>query len=509
VRYNFGRDLVRFINWFLENLERLSFNESLIGESDYEKVGEIIVEEKSEKAIKEYEEGNLNKALSIFKEIFDKDPQNEKALYYLSKIYRELKKWNLSKSFALKYLKFYGKNPIILEIIGDVNFFEGDYSRAQKNYSKALKLVKDNDLQEKIKNKLRNTTKKALEVESFTRIALIVAEGEDDFTDDIVEGLSGYFWIRKFTIPKKQSRIYSAFAIGLTKEFFSKGLYKFLVNIYPSNLKKALKWANVVWAEWATHVALATNYIKKKDKKLFIRLHRYEAFTDYPLFMNWENVDKVVFVSAFVKKVLEDRGIRIGTKKNEVIYNGVDLQRFEFRPRDNGFDIGWVANIIPQKNLHMALEIVRKLADEDKRYKLHIAGNFPDLMYERYIKHLIKAMKLESNVVLYGWVDDIAKWWDNKNYLLSTSIVEGHPYNILEAMARGIKPVIHNFDGAEELYEEEFLFNNIDEAVEKIRTGSYDSAYYREYLKNKKWTLENQVDEFKRLVEELTSRMLI
>jgi len=109
----------------------------------------------------------------------------------------------------------------------------------------------------------------------------------------------------------------------------------------------------------------------------------------------------------------------------------------------------------------------------------------------------------------YGWVDDIAKWWDNKNYLLSTSIHEGHPYNILEAMERGIKPVIHDFDGAEELYEEEFLLNNIDEAVEKIRTGSYDSACYREYIKNKKWTLENQVDEFKSLVEELTSRMLI
>ena len=91
MRYNFGRDLVKFINWFLENLERLSFNESVIGESDYEKVGEIIVEEKSEKAIKKYEEGNINKALSMFKEIFNKDPQNEKVLYYLSKIYRELK----------------------------------------------------------------------------------------------------------------------------------------------------------------------------------------------------------------------------------------------------------------------------------------------------------------------------------------------------------------------------------------------------------------------------------
>ncbi len=49
----------------------------------------------------------------------------------------------------------------------------------------------------------------------------------------------------------------------------------------------------------------------------------------------------------------------------------------------------------------------------------------------------------------------------------------------------------------------------IDYAVEKIRTDSYNSAYYREYIKNKKWTLENQVEEFKSLVEELASRMLI
>ena len=77
-------------------------------------------------------------------------------------------------------------------------------------------------------------------------------------------------------------------------------------------------------------------------------------------------------------------------------------------------------------------------------------------MYERYLKHLIKVMNLEKNVVIYGWIDDIAKWWEDKDYTLSASIHEGHPYNILESMARGIKPIIHNFDGAEELYEKEF-----------------------------------------------------
>ena len=106
-------------------------------------------------------------------------------------------------------------------------------------------------------------------------------------------------------------------------------------------------------------------------------------------------------------------------KKSKVIYNGVNLDRYDFKQRENGYNIGWVAHIIPRKNLHMALEIIRKLVEIDERYVLHIAGDFPDLMYERYIKHLIKAANIEKNVILYGWVDDMAKWWNDKNYLLS------------------------------------------------------------------------------------------
>jgi glycosyltransferase involved in cell wall biosynthesis len=275
--------------------------------------------------------------------------------------------------------------------------------------------------------------------------------------------------------------------------------------LYPSILKKAIKWGDVIWVEWAANEAVVASYLKNLSKKLFIRLHRFEAFEPYPFLINWENVDKVVFVSNFMKEVLEDRKIKISSEKSKVIYNGVDLDRFDFIQRENGYNIGWVAGIIPRKNLHIALEIIRKLAEKDERYVLHIAGDFPDLMYERYIKHLIKASNIEKNVILYGWVDDMAKWWDDKNYLLSTSMHESFGYNIAEAMAKGIKPIIHNFDGAEELYDKQFLFSNIDEAVEKIVTGEYNSSYYREYIKKKGWTLENQIEEFKRLILDLVA----
>ena len=453
--------------------------------------------------IKLFEENQLNKSLSIFKKILSKEPNNKMALYYSSIIYRQLKKWSLAKKVAEKYLNVHEENPVILEVLGDVLYFEGDYLKAKKTYMKALNLSSDTSVKKKIQDKLENTTKKIDNKKNMTKVALIVAEGSDSFTDDVLEGLSDYFWVRKFTLPKKQGRIYSALKEGLKAKFLHEKVYKLFLYLYPSILKKAIKWGDVIWVEWAANEAVVASYLKNLSKKLFIRLHRFEAFEPYPFLINWENVDKVVFVSNFMKEVLEDRKIKISSEKSKVIYNGVDLDRFDFIQRENGYNIGWVAGIIPRKNLHIALEIIRKLAEKDERYVLHIAGDFPDLMYERYIKHLIKASNIEKNVILYGWVDDMAKWWNDKNYLLSTSMHEGHPYNIMEGMAKGIKPIIHNFDGAEELFDKQFLFSNIDEAVEKITTGEYNSSYYREYIEKKGWTLEKQIEEFKRLINDL------
>ncbi len=76
-------------------------------------------------------------------------------------------------------------------------------------------------------------------------------------------------------------------------------------------------------------------------------------------------------------------------------------------------------------------------------------------------------MKLENNFILHGWINEVDKFLEDKDYTLSTSIHESFGYNIAEAMARGIKPIIHNFDGAKSLWPSELIYNTIDEAVER------------------------------------------
>jgi glycosyltransferase involved in cell wall biosynthesis len=60
---------------------------------------------------------------------------------------------------------------------------------------------------------------------------------------------------------------------------------------------------------------------------------------------------------------------------------------------------------------------------------------------------MIKQLSLQENVIYEGIISDVNSWLDEKHYLLSTSIIESQGMGIIEGMAKGLKPVIHNFFG--------------------------------------------------------------
>jgi hypothetical protein len=78
--------------------------------------------------------------------------------------------------------------------------------------------------------------------------------------------------------------------------------------------------------------------------------------------------------------------------------------------------------------------------------------------------------------------------------ILSTSLNEGNPNCIIEAMAMGIKPVIHNWPGAKDQFPSDFIFNKIGEAIEMIQSGRHEPERYRQ------WVADNySVANFKKL----------
>ena len=80
------------------------------------------------------------------------------------------------------------------------------------------------------------------------------------------------------------------------------------------------------------------------------------------------------------------------------------------------------------------------------------------------------------------WIDDVPAWLKDKQYIVCTSVLESQALGIMEAMACGVKPLIHNFVGARGIYGKQHLWNSIPEFVQMARSPDYDSAAYRSFV---------------------------
>ena len=122
---------------------------------------------------------------------------------------------------------------------------------------------------------------------------------------------------------------------------------------------------------------------------------------------------------------------------------------------------------------------------------------------------MVRALGLSDVVFFCGWQEDVNSWLQDKHYIVSTSICEGHPVGILEGMACGSKPVIHNFPGVEDVFPSEFLFNISEQFCEQILSDTYESQRYRRFVEEK-YSLKEQLskinDIFTRFEAEIDSQ---
>ncbi|KKN66858.1 hypothetical protein LCGC14_0467260 [marine sediment metagenome] len=241
------------------------------------------------------------------------------------------------------------------------------------------------------------------------------------------------------------------------------------------------------------------DFINNNEKQCtyVVFCRRYEIFTYDPASFDWSKVDKVIFVNDYLAEIFrEHTGVT-----PEVVYNGVNPDIWSFEKRGHGKKVAWVGFVNQKKNLPLALQIMSKLP---KDYELHIAGEIQCSATMDYLQ--VIAGSLGVKVILSGHVKDMDTWLEYKNYLLSTAISEGNPNNVIEAMAKGIKPVVHNWPGARQQFEG-YTFNSVDEAVAMMSSESeYNSSAYLDMVNIKfGW---NQYVTVRRIVDKLKSEVL-
>lgn len=253
-------------------------------------------------------------------------------------------------------------------------------------------------------------------------------------------------------------------------------------------IESAIKWADVVWLEWANEMAVAlTNHpALLNGKRVICRLHSYEAFAGYAGKIDWEKISDLIFVAEHIKDIVLKQVPNLcdKIKSVQIIPNGVDLNKFSFKERMPGYNLAYVGYINYKKGPMLLLHAFRELVQKDSRYRLFIAGKFQDTRYELYFNQMLKEMDLVNNIQMDGWVEDVADWLEDKKYIVCTSVLESQNMSIMEAMARGLKPIIHNFVGAKGIYPKKYIWSSIDEFVEMVLSDDYNSEEYRNFIKN-------------------------
>ncbi len=362
-----------------------------------------------------YQKKEFDKAKEEFEKGLKINPVDSDLLFNYGYLLKDI---NQEKEAWRYLMRIHNKDWATYDILGDIEYKNRSKLASLRFYKKAAELPNAPQEMKKKFIEMRNNVKQD------TKIAFLCLPGLDNFLKDIVE----------------------TFSLGYD--------VKLVVTTDGNQIAEAIKWADIVWLEWANDLAIfATNQIPEiQNKKVVCRLHRYEAFTQFPEKINWKNVDFLIFVAESMKKTFHELhpNINLNGCKEEIVYNGVDLDKFKFLIHKPGYNLSVLAHINYRKNPETWVQIIGKLKEIDNRYKLHVGGDFQDPLYKIYFDYVKKEMNLENNFILHGWIKEVDKFLEDKDYTLSTSIHEGHPYNILESMARGIKPVILNYSGAKE-----------------------------------------------------------
>jgi hypothetical protein len=286
--------------------------------------------------------------------------------------------------------------------------------------------------------------------------------------------------------------------MGFLDEIVEFARQRFEVRLFEGRteqeLRELMEWSDISWFEWCTNLAVIGSRQSRVCKNI-IRLHRYEAYEGWPQQVNWANIDVLVTVgNSFVRQTLRERVPQLESATSLItISNGVNLDKFPFTDRPRGKNIAFLANLRAVKNPAFVLQCMQKLNYIDPEYRLFFGGMVQDAALEQYLRHMITALELGDVVFFDGWQPDVCSWLRDKHYIVSTSIIESQGMGVLEAMACGLKPVVHNFPGASETFPSEFLFNIAEEFCSQICCDVYESQRYREYVEQR-YALKTQLN---------------
>lgn len=234
--------------------------------------------------------------------------------------------------------------------------------------------------------------------------------------------------------------------------------------------------------------------------------------------------DKEVAISEIIKEKLDNRFLAKGFKKTSIkIYNAVDEDSLlkKYQPKDNLIPLGILerrirvisaGRLTEQKGYRYLIKAVNLLQKETD-INLYIFGEGEQ---RNELEELINKNNLQDKIKLLGYNKNVCSFYKDFDVFVSSSIYEGFPTVILEAMVLNIPVIATNVSGSKELIidKETGLLIPPKNPVELSNSimfilSNYDKAL--EYASNAKkmvsqFRIENIINEYLQIYKDTNSK---
>lgn len=224
--------------------------------------------------------------------------------------------------------------------------------------------------------------------------------------------------------------------------------------------------ADTVFCEWCCENAVWHSQNKRPGSKLIVRLHRFEAFRDFPARVNWAAVDALIVVSDHFRDIMVSRhGVdpaRIHIWPQYIDWHGLQRPKLP----EARFTLGLVGiNPFDHKRFDRAIDFLATLRVRDPRFILAVRSvmpwqigwvweNRPDDRdrFVQLFRRIYDDPMLSEAVRFDPAGPDMEEWYRGIGTILSSSDSEGCHTSVIEGMASGCHPVVYDWPGARSLF---------------------------------------------------------
>lgn len=301
------------------------------------------------------------------------------------------------------------------------------------------------------------------------KVLLACLPGLDNFVDDVAAELRPDFMVEKLVSDQLDSYV------------------------------SAIKGKDIVWLEWGNQLAEVLTKrapFALRGKKVVCRIHSYEVLDGLTDRIDFSVVSDLIFVAPHIREIFLKRhpGIAKTATKLHLVPNGIATERFGMIRRDPGHVVGFLGSINFKKDPMVLMHAFQALHAHDPRFSLRVGGGVQCLRAEVAIPTFLRQNGLTDRVTFDGPVTDVRGWLSRVNYIICTSLMEGHPVGLMEAMSTGCRPLIYAFPGADRMYPASFLWKSIPELIRRI-DEPIDPEICREFV-TENFSLQKQAARF-------------